>query len=218
MSVEVQTQVEPEQKQNDKELNFRAFEAKKNKEIEAERAERFRLQKELEDLKQRINQKDEEEDYDPYIDTRRLEKKLARFGQQTEEKTTTKIQQAVQEAIYTEKKQAWLDANPDFYDVMENNVKKLMEKAPEISKSILSMPDNFERQKLVYNTIKTMGLDKPEQKSPSIQDKVDANRRSPYYQPSSMGTAPYAPTGDFSDAGKKRAYEEMQKLKQSMRG
>jgi hypothetical protein len=79
------------------------------------------------------------------------------------------------------------------------------------------MPEGFERQKLVYKNIKALGLHKPEEKAPSIQDKVDANRRSPYYQPSGVGSAPYAPVGDFSANGQKAAYEKMQELKSKLR-
>ena len=56
------------------------------------------------------------------------------------------------------------------------------------------------------------------QKEPSIQDKIDANRRSPFYQPSGIGSAPYAgPDGDFSAAGQKTAYDKMQELKSRLR-
>jgi len=62
-----------------------------------------------------------------------------------------------------------------------------------------------------------MGLHQPEQKQASIQEKVDANRRSPYYQPTGVGSAPYGNTGDFSPAGQKNAYAKMQDLKNRLR-
>ena len=79
------------------------------------------------------------------------------------------------------------------------------------------MPEGFERQKLVYKNIKALGVHKPEQKQPSIQDKVDANKRSPFYQPNGVGSAPYSSVGDFSAGGQKNAYEKMQQLKSKLR-
>jgi len=79
------------------------------------------------------------------------------------------------------------------------------------------MPDGFERQKLVYQSIKELGLNKPEQKQPSIQEKIDANRKSPFYQPTGMGTAPYSNSGDFSSSGKKNAYDKMKELQARLR-
>ena len=80
------------------------------------------------------------------------------------------------------------------------------------------MPEGFERQKLVYQNIKELGVDKPEQKQSTIQEKVDANRRSPFYQPTGVGTAPYATSGDFSQTGQKQAYAKMKELQARLRG
>ncbi len=62
-----------------------------------------------------------------------------------------------------------------------------------------------------------MGIDKPVQKESSIQEKIDANKRSPYYNPSSVGSSPYAVTGDFSANGQKQAYAKLQELKSKLR-
>jgi hypothetical protein len=111
----------------------------------------------------------------------------------------------------------WLENNPDFYEVLNKNADKLAQRSPRLAKSILAMPDTFERQKLVYENIKELGLDKPESKQPSIQQKVDANRRSPYYQPSGIAAAPYSQVADYSETGQKQAYAKMQELKKQMR-
>ena len=116
-----------------------------------------------------------------------------------------------------EKQESWIENNPDFYDTLQEHADKLVKKTPQLAKTILQMPDNFERQKLVYLNIKELGLDKPETKQQSIQEKVDANRRSPYYQPSGVATAPYAQVGDFSQSGQKNAYQKMQELKKQLR-
>jgi len=110
-----------------------------------------------------------------------------------------------------------LESNPDFWDVLEQHAEKIKTKSPALAKSILAMPDTFDRQKLVYQTVKELGLDRPEQKKESIQDKVDANRRGPSYQPSQVGTSPYVVGGDFSATGMKQAYDKMQQLKANLR-
>jgi len=110
----------------------------------------------------------------------------------------------------------WLKNNPDFYEVLQN-AEKFAQKDPELAESILEMPDTFARQKLVYKNIKALGLHRPEVKAPSIQEKIDANRKSPYYQPSGVGSAPYQSVGDFSTGGQKQAYDKMQELKNRLR-
>ncbi len=112
---------------------------------------------------------------------------------------------------------SWLESNPDFYETLQQHAEKLPQRAPKLAESILRMPDSFERQQLVYNNIKALGLDKPQPKESSIQEKIDANRRAPYYQPTGVGSAPYASAGDFSSSGQKNAYDKMQELKNRLR-
>jgi len=216
MSAEIQAnEVQQEQKEKNKEFNFRQIEKK----LQEERAERERLAQELEEIKRAALQKpivDEEDDSD-LVDHRKLNKKLSKFGELQEKTTENKIQNAVQKALQEERKRNWVENNPDFYETLQNHAEKLYEKAPKLAESILKMPDGFERQQLVYNNIKALGLDKPTAKEPSIQEKIDANRKSPYYQPTGVGTAPYAAAGDFSPSGQKNAYDQMQKLKASLR-
>jgi hypothetical protein len=107
----------------------------------------------------------------------------------------------------------WLEQHPDFEDVLQH-ANKLAAKDPELARAIVEMPDGFARQKLVYNNIKAMGLDKPPQKQENIQDKIDSTKRGAFYQPSGIGTAPYASApGDFSPQGQKNAYDYIQSLK-----
>ncbi len=209
---QVQTQ---ENTVSDKEFNFRAQQAKYEKKLAEERAERERLQKELEE-RSRPQVSQEDDDSEPYVDHKKLNKTLAKFGEQTKQQTQGEIQKAVHAALSEERKQNWLKQNPDFYEVLQL-AEKFAQKDPELAETILEMPEGFERQKLVYKNIKALGLHKPEVKQPSIQEKVDANRRSPYYQPSGVGTAPYSSQGDFSTGGQKQAYDKMQELKNKLR-
>lgn len=197
-------------KANDKEYNFRLQEQKYQKLLENERNAKLALEKELQQSKQRPI--DDDDDNEPYVDKKKLNRALNQFGQQTMQQTQSEIQKAVHTALQEERKANWMKNNSDFYDVMKH-AEKLAQKDPELADTILEMPEGFERQKLVYKNIKALGLDKPETKAPTIQEKIDSNRRGPYYQPSNTGTSPYTPAGDFSKTGQKNAYEQMQALK-----
>jgi actin-related protein len=212
MSQDPQTNQAP----SDKELNFRMLEQKYERQLQAERGERERLQAELAQ-RQSPRQEEPEDDPEPYVDHKKLNKTLAKFGEQTKQQTQSEIQKAVQAAISDERKNSWLNNNKDFYDVLKH-AEKFAKADPELAETILGMPEGFERQKLVYQNIKALGLHKDPPKEPSIQEKVDANRKGPYYQPTSVGSAPYAGSqGDFSPQGKKAAYEKMQETKARLR-
>lgn len=207
-----------QEKPNDKELNFRKQEAMYQKMLEEERAARIAAEKRA---SERMNQKvedDDDNDDEPYVDRRSLQKKLSRFEKDLEEKIDKKAQQRASELLQNEKRQQWLKNNPDFEQVLNTYAQKFAEKDPELAESILEMPDTFERQKLVYKNIKALGLDKKEEAKPSIQETIDKNRRGAFYQPSGMGSPPYAMAGDFSATGQKTAYDKMKELQKRLRG
>lgn len=216
---QTQAQPAPEQKPSDKELNFRALEQKYQAQLQQERQARLEAEQKAQEALARKQPLDDDEDNDdePYVDKRKLKKQLAKFGEKNKQETQSEIQRAVQTAIQEERKKSWINQNSDFYEVLQNHAETFAQKDPELAETILSMPEGFERQKLVYKSIKAMGLDKPAPKQPSIQEKVDANRRSPYYQPSGVGSAPYSSQSDFSQAGQKEAYAKMQDLKARLR-
>ena len=204
-----------EKKANDKELNFRALEAKYQKQLEQERSARIEAERISQEKSKAIFQEEDEDD-EPYIDKKKLKREQEKFGQKIKTETQGEIQRAVQTALQEERKQNWIKNNPDFYEVLQHAEKFAM-KDPELAETILEMPEGFERQKLVYKNIKAFGLHKPEEKQPTIQQKVDANRRGPFYQPSGVGTAPYHSSSDYSESGKKQAYDKMQELKKALR-
>ncbi len=203
-----------QQSVSNKELNFRALESKYQQELAKERSERERLTKELEE-RNRVQDQSENDD-DPYVDHKKLDKKLANFGKNTKSEIEKAMEIAKNSAKQELKQEIWLDNNKDFYEVIKC-ADKLYEKDRELAESILEMPEGFERQKLVYKNIKALGLHKPPEKQSTIQDKIDANRRSPYYQPSGVSAAPYAGSSDFSPQGQKQAYNKMQELKNKLR-
>lgn len=208
-----------QQQQSEKELNFRKQEQMFQRQLAAEKARADELERRYEESRRQVQQPQQDDDDatdEPYVDHKRLDKKLAKHGEKVKKETQTEIQTAVQQALAQERKANWLKNNADFYDVLEH-ADKLAQRAPDLAESILEMPDGFERQKLVYKNIKALGLHQDAPRVPSIQEKVDANRRSPFYQPSTVGTAPYSSQGNFSPTGQKEAYDKMQELKARLR-
>ena len=165
-------------------------------------------------------QDDDDDDSDePYVDKRRLEKRLGKVVKQVGNDTDTKIQNAVQSALAAERRTQWLKNNPDFNEVM-SHAQAFADKDPELAETILEMPEGFERQKLVYKNIKALGIHKPPEDKPSIQSTIDANRRSPYYQPSGAGGPGYGIANggkDISPAEGNNAYKKMMELKSRLR-
>src|SRR5271156_3070351 len=212
MTVNQENQAQiPEQKPTDKEFNFRQLEARHQRELMVERGKREEAERIVkETLSQRNDQEVDEDNSEPYIDHNRLNKALNKHSQATQSEIQKAMEFAKQKAKEELKQELWLEQNPDFYNVLQH-AENFAQKAPALAETILKMPEGFERQKLVYQNIKHLGFDKPETKQPSIQEKMDANRRSPYYQPSGVGTSPYnAGQGDFSPSGQKNAYAKMQ--------
>lgn len=205
------------QQQNDKELNFRALQNKYERALEEANNARIAAERKAEEAMRRPHiEEDDDDTSEPYVDHKRLNKTLARQEQKYTQQTQTEIQKAVQQAILNERRENWLKQNNDFYDVLQH-AEKFAQHDPDLAETILQMPEGFERQKLVYKNIKALGLHKPPEKTTSIQDKVDANRRSPYYQPGGVGNTPYSTSSDFSQTGQKEAYAKMQELKSRLR-
>lgn len=211
---ENQAQNTQEAKQNDKELNFRALEQKYQRQLEQERAARIAAEQAVQERKSASA--DDEDESEPYVDHKKLNKTLTRHTQNTQTEIQKAMEQAKHAAKEELKQEMWLENNPDFYETLKH-AEKFAQKAPKLAETILRMPEGFERQKLVYQNIKHLGYDKPEVKEPSVQEKIDANRRSPFYQPSGVGNAPYSSSSDYSPAGQKQAYAKMQELKNKLR-
>lgn len=203
-----------EQKESQKEINFRKQEAMYQRMLKEKEERLVELERQVQQ-RQNVSNNDDDDDTEPYVDQKKLNKTLSKFGQNTQSEIHKAMEMAKQKAKEELKEEMWLENNPDFYDILQH-AEKFAQKAPKLAESILKMPEGFERQKLVYQNIKELGIDKPESKQPSIQSKIDANKKSPYYQPSGVGTAPYASVGDFSASGQKNAYEKMQQLKRTL--
>ena len=205
---------------SDKEINFRKQEEMFNRKLDQEKNARLQAEERLARLEKLAKQPSVAADEDdisdePYVDHRRLKKEIGRAVQQTVNETDSRIQQAVQGALAQERQNQWLKNNPDFYEVM-NHAQAFADRDPELAETILSMPEGFDRQKLVYKNIKALGIHKKEEPKSNIQDKIEQNKRSPYYQPSGVGTAPYAGASDFSRSGQENAYNKMKELQKRL--
>jgi hypothetical protein len=217
---ESQENVANNAKPSDKEINFRKQEAMYLRQLDQERQEKEKLKQELElsrlTRQDQLKQDQDEDDSEPYVDHKKLNKKLSSFGQNTQSEIQKAMERTKQAAKEEVKQELWLENNPDFFDVLQK-ADEFAQRAPKLAENILKMPDNFDRQRLVYQTIKEMGIDKPPQKQSSVQEKIDANRRTPFYQPTGTNGPSYAATGDFSPSGQKNAYDKMQQLKAQLR-
>jgi len=201
------------QQVSDKELNFRALEAKYQREIELERNARLQAEQ---IAQHRMREDEDEDESEPYVDTKKLNKKLNRFSETNQSQINKAMDRAKLSAKEELRQELWLEHNTDFDEILQH-AEKFANAHPQLAKSILKMPEGFERQKLVYQSIKDLGINREKEKEQSIQEKIDANRKSPFYQASGVGTSPYSSQGDFSQSGQQQAYNKMQELKNRLR-
>lgn len=204
---------------SEKELNFRAMQAKYERELETERRARLQAEEKAASYEKskQSSQRDEEDDVDdqPYVDQRALNKKLSKFEQNLERKFDALAEEKATKMVEKERQANYLRQNPDFNHMMsQDNLQKFAEKYPGIAENIVeSTPEGFGRQKLVYQTMKDLGIGRKEEPKVNIQDVIEKNKQTPFYHPSSYATPSYqGQKGDFSEAGQKAAYEKMQAL------
>ena len=206
-------------RQNDIDRNFRALEAKFQRQLDEERQHRIEAERRLSEMhnnRKPIIEEEEEDDPEPYINHKKLNKTMSKFEQNTGTSIDKAMRLAKEQAKEELKEEMWIENNPDFYQTLQL-AEKFHQRAPKLAENILKMPEGFERQKLVYYNIKELGLDKPEVKQSSIQETVNKNRQTPFYQPTGVGSAPYSQQSDFSESGKKAAYDKMQELKSRLK-
>lgn len=213
----------PEQPQNDKAMNFELI----RKQLDQERVARQQAEARIAEVERIAKERmqppapamEDDEGDEPYVDHKRLNKKMVNFKKTIDEDIDKRVEQKARQMMAEERRVNYIRENPDFQNVMasDETLQRFADNHKALADKILKMPEGFERNQLVYENIKALGIDKPAKKDPSIQDKIDANRRSPYYQPSGQGSAPYQSVGDFSDQGKKAAHDKMQELKKRLR-
>lgn len=219
MSIDPNTQIQPQEVPSQKTPD--ANHAQLRKGFEQERAARLAAEERIAHLEQAAKRPsyEQEDDSEPYVDSKKLNRKFAEFEENFEKKVEKKAEHIARNMVEQERQNAFLKANPDFQQILTPDIlQKFIDKHPEMAEPMLEMPDNFARQKLLYQNIKALGIHRPPSTEMTIQQKVDSNRKSPYYQPSGGNAPPYAATGDFSKSGQKAAYEKMGQLINGRRG
>jgi len=213
---------QPQDGQNSKELNFEKLRDQLNR----ERAEKQQIQSKLAELERQAQEakkapksyEDDEDSNEPYVDHKSLSKRFSKWEEQLEKKFEKHAEEKARTIVEQERQATYVKSNPDFQQVLtQENIEKFAHTHPAIAERMLKMPDNFDRQALLYEQIKALQVGKKQEEKPTVQQQIDANRRSPYYHPSGIGTSPYAQTGDFSPAGQKAAYDKLKDLKARLR-
>lgn len=204
---------------NEKEYNFDLLRKQKEREIQALREELDKTKKLAQEALSRKAVDDDDNDDEPYVDHKKLDKKFTKFEERIDQKIEEKSAMKAQAMFDDYQKGQWVKNNPDFYDVMKH-AEVFANTDSEFAETILKMPEGFERNKLVYKSIKAMGLHKPPELKSNVQDKIDANRRAPFYQPSGVGAPPYGVVNggkDYSPAQGKSAYDKMKAMQAKLR-
>lgn len=187
---------------------------------EEERAARIEAEERAAKYERMAQHKPAEEDYDsePYVDNKKLKMVMSNFEADIDKKIDAAAEKKAFTMIQKERDAQFLKANKDFEQVMNSDlVQKFADMNPDLAESILAMPKNLDREKLVYRYIKAMKIDQPEIKKPNIQAQINTNRTNPGFQPNGVAGAPYESVADFSPQGQKNAYERTQALIRGMK-
>jgi hypothetical protein len=203
---------------NDKEHNLGIL----RKQIEQERLSKMEMERKIEMLSQEVEEarrireeaSDPVDDNEPYIDHKLLDKKLSALKKEFVKDIDKRAEEKARAILNEERRTNYLDANRDYNDTMSmDNLRKFSEKYPDVARCILHMPEGFERDRLVYENMKALGITRKEEAKPPIQQTIDNNRKNIFYQPGTVGAPPFAMQGDFSPTGQKAAYAKIKELK-----
>jgi hypothetical protein len=218
---QAESQPSTEQKTSDKEFNFGQL----RKQLEQERQARLQAEERISQVEREAKElqaakskhaDDDEDSSEPYVDHKVLKKQLAKFEATMDKKIEQKAEEKARMMVEGERQNTFLKEHPDFHNVMnEDLMNKFAEKHPGIAQGFLAMPKNFDTQKLVYETIKSLGVEK----KTDIQDTINRNQRHPgHYSGPQSAAPPFAAAGDFSPAGQKAAFAKLQELKARLSG
>jgi len=216
-------------KPNDKEYNFAQLRKKQEQteyELIKEREERARLSEQVEALKSQkpqANSDDDDDSSEPYVDHKKLKKEIRKLKEENETIITKKAEEIANRMFEQERKNnegyRLKTMYPDFNEVLtEQNAQKLSERYPELADKILKVSDEQLRKEMAYQTIKSMNLHKPDPTPTNTQEQINQRQRSVFYHPSGIASPPAVNSSDFSDVGKKQAWEKMQSLIKNRRG
>lgn len=191
-----------------------------------ERTERMRLQQEIEELKQSKSaarvEDDESEDFgdEPYVESKKFKSILKKRDERLVAETEQRMRGIIQEEHSKNYMNRLRSEYPDFSEVCsDESLNRLEQVAPAMAEKLLKMKDPYEQRSMAYLAIKTAGLHKKQEPDkPSMQAQIDNNPRRMYYTPNTASASATAMMGDFSDAGKKQAYEKVKALAKQVGG
>ena len=174
-------------------------------------------EKEIDEYKssQTKSKSEEDESYDdPYIDRKTLDKRFKTLESDIDKRIDQKAEEKARLMLEQDRQATFLRDNKDFEKVMSAEMlQKFVDTYPDVAEGILqNMPDDFNRQKHVYKTIKSLKLHLKPEETESIEKTIQKNQKSGLYQPSNVAPSPFKSTGDFSKQGQKQAYEQMEEL------
>jgi hypothetical protein len=209
--------------------NFRRLEAARDAEKEA----RIRAEMEAEFLKKRLDEianstnqveADPLDSVEDYVDAQTIRAKFDKERKALREEASRLAKEAIKEEKLAEEKkkreEEQKNSTPklrsqfnDYDEVMnEENILRLEQDNPTFLNAVLEIQDEYKRKYATYDYLKKAGYVAP--KEPSIKEKVEENRRNPYYFEPGSGT-PIAVDFDVkSPQARQQAYE---KLKQAQR-
>lgn len=185
-------------------------------------------------LKQRLSQLEEsvkkaplqqelDDDGEPYVDKKRLQKEMGKLKDSLETEIDKKAEEKARALIAEERKKDFFKNNKDFHEIMQQDeIQKFISEQPGLAEDLEMMPDSFERQKVVYRMIKTLKEAKPAQVSTPAQPKsplaaaFDSRKAAMAYQPGGSSGGPFQSLGDFSQGGMKNAYDRFKSLQKTV--
>lgn len=195
---------------------------------EAARQENFDLKQRLalleENAKKATAPKEgDEDDGEPYVDKKRLNREMSKLKESMGAEIDRKAEEKARSLMAEEKKKDFFKNNKDFNEIMQQDeIQRFIAEQPGLAEDLETMPDNFERQKVVYRMIKTLKEAKPVQgaaptapKSPLAQA-FDARKSAMAYQPGGSSGGPFQSIGDFSQQGQKNAFDRFRALQKTV--
>lgn len=194
---------------------------------EAIKQENFELKTRLSQLEENAKkqpvQQDLDDDSEPYVDKKRLGKEMSKLKESLAVEIDRKAEEKARALLAEEKRKDFFKNNKDFHEVMQQDViRKFIDEQPGLSEDLETLPDNFERQKVVYRMIKALNENKPVAPAAPAQPKsplaaaFDARKSAMAYQPGGSSGGPFQSMGDFSQGGMKNAYDRFKSLQKTV--
>lgn len=195
---------------------------------ESARQENFDLKQRLALLEENakkaaIPKEGDEDDGEPYVDKKRLSREMSKLKESMGAEIDRKAEEKARSLMAEEKKKDFFKNNKDFNEIMQQDeIQRFIAEQPGLAEDLETMPDNFERQKVVYRMIKTLKEAKPVQGTAppaprsALAQAFDARKSQMAYQPGGSSGGPFQSLGDYSQGGMKNAYDKYKALQKTV--